>query len=54
MSSRIWCRRYASLLLAGITDMYGPFYSAESATGLIMATGTVGTFLQQNKDKVNT
>lgn len=45
---------WVDLVLAGITDMYGPFYSAESATGLIMATGTVGTYLQQNKDQVNT
>jgi len=24
----------------GITDLYGPFYSSETATGMIMATGT--------------
>jgi hypothetical protein len=42
------------LHLHGITDLYGPFYSSSTATGLIMATGTVGSFLQENVDKINT
>ena len=42
------------LHLHGITDLYGPFYSSASATGIIMSTGTVGAHLQQNLDKINT
>jgi len=33
--------------------MYGPFYSTKAATGLIMATGTVGQYLQEG-DQINT
>jgi len=42
------------LHLHGITDLYGPFYSSATATGLIMATGTVGSFLQESSDQINT
>lgn len=46
--------RDCHLHLHGITDLYGPFYSSKTATGLIMATGTVGSFLQENIDRINT
>jgi len=42
------------LHLHGITDLYGPFYSSGTATGLIMATGTVGSHLQECVDCINT
>ncbi len=50
----IKCTKECHLHLHGITDMYGPFYSSGSATGLIMATGTVGSFLQDSSDQINT
>lgn len=46
--------RDCHLHLHGITDLYGPFYSSKTATGLIMATGTVGSYLQENIDRINT
>jgi len=49
----MWVLVLLACCCAGITDMYGPFYSAATATGLIMATGSVGGYLQQNKD-INT
>jgi len=33
--------------------MYGPFYSTKTAVGLVMATGTVGQYLQEG-DQINT
>jgi len=41
------------LHLHGITDLYGPFYSSRTATGLIMSTGTVGKYLGAG-DQINT
>jgi len=41
------------LHLHGITDMYGPFYSTKTATGLIMGTGAVGPYLQA-EGEINT
>ena len=34
-----------SLHLHGVTDEWGPFYSPQSALGLILATGNTGRFL---------
>ncbi|KAF4668158.1 Sorl1p [Perkinsus chesapeaki] len=44
------------LHLHGITNFhnYAPFYSLESAVGLIMGTGNVGPYLRFEKDEVNT
>jgi len=50
----IKCEKECHLHLHGITDLYGPFYSSSTATGVIMATGTVGTFLQEAADQINT
>lgn len=50
----IQCTGDCHLHLHGVTDAYGPFYSAASATGLIMATGVVGAYLQQHPDQINT
>jgi hypothetical protein len=33
---------------------YGPFYSVESASGIIIATGNIGSHLSHKPDKVNT
>lgn len=52
--SPLQCVGECHLHLHGVTDAYGPFYSAASATGLIMGTGTVGAFLQQHPGSVNT
>eukprot|EP00939_MAST-03C_sp_MAST-3C-sp1_P004380 g4380.t1 len=43
-----------SLHLHGITSDWGPFYSSESALGLIMATGNVGERLSFRGDEINT
>jgi len=48
------CDGDCHLHLHGITDYYGPFYSTASATGLIMATGTVGSYLQSGTSQINT
>jgi len=50
----IQCTGECHLHLHGVTDPYGPFYSAASATGLIMGTGVIGSYLQQHPDAVNT
>lgn len=42
------------LHLHGVTDTFGPFYSSKNALGLIMATGTIGRYLEHNKEAVNT
>ncbi len=42
------------LHLHGITQGYGPFYSVASATGLILATGTVGSSLNSAPGLINT
>eukprot|EP00300_Choanocystis_sp_HF-7_P006258 c14588_g1_i1.p1 GENE.c14588_g1_i1~~c14588_g1_i1.p1 ORF type:complete len:847 (+),score=204.30 c14588_g1_i1:51-2543(+) len=43
-----------SLHLHGVTDEWGPFYSTNSALGLIMATGNTGRFLDMHGGSVNT
>ena len=35
-------------------DKYGPFYSSESAVGLIIGTGNVGSYLSNRADEINT
>jgi len=42
------------LHLHGITDAFGPFYSLESATGIIMATGSLGNHLHDRLGEINT
>jgi hypothetical protein len=42
-----------TLHLHGVTDRFGPFYTSHSATGLIMGTGLVGSYLQQSTE-INT
>ncbi len=42
------------LHLHGITSEYGPFYTAENAVGLILATGNIGSQLSFRADEVNT
>jgi Sortilin, neurotensin receptor 3,/Sortilin, neurotensin receptor 3, C-terminal len=51
---RMECGENCHLHLHGITNFYGPFYSASTATGLIMSTGTVGRYLQESLDQINT
>jgi len=43
-----------SLHLHGITDQFGPFYTSKSATGLVIATGVVGHYLEEKPDQINT
>jgi len=43
-----------SLHLHGITSEWGPFYTTETAIGLIMATGNVGEKLSFYADDINT
>lgn len=44
-----------SLHLKGRTDTNGnPIYSAESAPGLIIATGNVGLYLENKEENLNT
>ena len=52
----IECGRDCSLHLHGLlhTRTYAPFYSTQSATGLILGTGNVGPYLRYEKDEVNT
>lgn len=50
----IKCDQGCHLHLHGITDLYGPFYSSATATGIIMSTGTVGQYLQESMDQINT
>ncbi len=42
------------LHLHGITDAFGPFYSLESATGIVMATGSMGNHLHDRMGEINT
>lgn len=49
----IQCAGTCHLHLHGVTDTFGPFYSTATATGLIMATGTVGSYLQADSE-INT
>lgn len=42
------------LHLHGITDAFGPFYSLASATGIIMATGSLGNHLHDRLGEINT
>eukprot|EP00954_Amorphochlora_amoebiformis_P002243 176601-Amorphochlora_amoeboformis.AAC.1 len=42
------------LHLHGITDAFGPFYSLQSATGIIMATGSLGNHLHDRLGEINT
>jgi len=42
------------LHLHGITAEYGPFYSLSTATGIIMATGSLGTHLHERMGEINT
>lgn len=42
------------LHLHGVTQGFGPFYSVASATGLILATGTVGSYLNSVPGLINT
>lgn len=43
-----------TLHLHGIADLYGPFYSSQNAIGLVMGTGSVGRWLLDGTDSVNT
>lgn len=54
LGAAIQCTGECHLHLHGVTDAYGPFYSAASATGLIMGTGSIGSYLQQHPSEVNT
>jgi oligoendopeptidase F len=40
--------------LGEIFSYFGPFYSAKSAIGLVVATGNVGEYLTSSADEVNT
>lgn len=45
---------HCSLHLHGVTDVFGPFYSADSAIGVLIATGCVGPSLCLRESDVNT
>ena len=45
---------HCSLMLHGVTDVFGPFYSTPTAVGLLMATGVVGSQLLFNEGEINT
>ncbi len=48
------CGEACRLHLHGVTDLNGPVYSSKNAVGLLMATGNVGEYIQQNRDAINT
>lgn len=51
----IKCKKKCHLHLHGITGAHGPFYSSKYALGIIMATGTIGEFLNEaDQQAVNT
>eukprot|EP01006_Ploeotia_vitrea_P035092 TRINITY_DN65833_c8_g1_i1.p1 TRINITY_DN65833_c8_g1~~TRINITY_DN65833_c8_g1_i1.p1 ORF type:complete len:891 (+),score=515.98 TRINITY_DN65833_c8_g1_i1:350-2674(+) len=54
MGNKIKCGAGCHLHLHGITDLYGPFYSSATATGLIMGTGMVGSYLHASMSEINT
>ena len=45
---------HCSLMLHGVTDVFGPFYSTSTAVGLLMATGVVGSQLLFTEGEINT
>jgi len=48
------CGNYCFLNLHGLTSDYPPFYSVESAAGIILANGNVGKYLSFNEDDIST
>ena len=48
------CGDNCDLHLHGISSNQPPFYSVESAAGIIIANGNVGKYLTDNEDEVNT
>ena len=52
----IECGKDCSLHLHGLLNsrIYAPFYSTESAVGLILGTGNVGPYLRYEREEVNT
>jgi hypothetical protein len=48
------CGVYCFLNLYGVTSDNSPFYSVDSAAGLIIANGSVGRYLSTEHDKIST
>jgi Na+-transporting methylmalonyl-CoA/oxaloacetate decarboxylase gamma subunit len=48
------CGEHCYLNLHGVSSDYPPYYSVESAAGLIIANGNVGRYLSHNEDDVST
>ncbi len=48
------CEENCNLNLHGISSVHPPFYSVESAPGVLIANGNVGKYLTENEDEVNT
>lgn len=51
---RFDCGEYCYLNLHGISSDIPPFYSVETAAGIIIANGNVGRYLSQDEDEVGT
>jgi len=48
------CEEYCFLNLFGISSEYPPYYSVESAAGIIIANGNIGKFLNHDHESVST
>lgn len=48
------CSEFCYLNLHGISSNFAPFYSVESAAGIIIANGNVGRYLSNNPEEVST
>lgn len=48
------CESDCFLNLYGVSGSYAPFYSVDSASGLIMANGNVGQYLSNDVDEIST
>lgn len=48
------CEEFCNLHLHGISSAQPPFYSVDSATGIIIANGNVGKYLTEDEESVST
>jgi Sortilin, neurotensin receptor 3,/Sortilin, neurotensin receptor 3, C-terminal len=48
------CGEYCYLNLQGISSEYPPYYSVESAAGIIISNGNVGRYLSHDHESINT
>jgi len=48
------CALHLHCYVGYLSDLFGPFYSAESSPGFVIANGNVGDYLAQQREEVNT